>query len=691
MAISLKLRGRLILSVLGVFALGFAVTIYFLSQAWMNASEQSARDQTSEMAEHYAAKVQNDIGEALLIARNVAFTFEGQIGKPSFSRDAIAASASEAVLKNPKLVGMTVGFEPNLLDGKDAQFKNSAYSDRTESGRFAPYFFRAKDGTVGIDKLDMSPEAGTEEWYDKPLRLSHERITPPYTYPIEGKDVLMVTASAPVLKDGKAIGIVTGDQDLTAIREQLDRIHPYGVGHIHLISEDGQWVSHSNPALLGHKTDDPVIRDALAVTAKGTLHLSQISRDGVDTLVAAAPVRFSTAPEIWAVVVEMPLDTLLADARSQRNHALLIAAAAMVVAALLVGLVAGNIAKPVQAMTKVMDRLAQGDMTAEVEPTKRTDEIGDMTRAVAFFREKMAEVAMLRERQTEAERKAQAERHEMLNGLGNSFESSVKSVVTAISGAAGLLRASATQLSHTAQEATSQTEMVARATGQTNVNVQTVASAAQELSASMSEIMQQMARTSSIVSNAVIEADHTNGKVKTLAEVGQQIGGIVKLIDAIAAQTNLLALNATIEAARAGDAGKGFAVVAAEVKNLATQTAKATQEIQSHVAGIDAQTAEAVGAIQTVTKLIDSINEITASVAAAVEQQGTAMHEIARNVQQAADSVSSVSTGISSVTDAAQMTGTAAAEVLHAAGNLSNHAEALNTQADQFIAQVRRA
>ncbi len=368
--------------------------------------------------------------------------------------------------------------------------------------------------------------------------------------------------------------------------------------------------------------------------------------------------------------------------------AALAAAALLCVAAGL--LIVTGVSTPIRKMTDAMGKLARHDLATEINGVGRKDEIGRMASAVQVFKDSMIEADRLKAEQEEAQRRTEA-RAKKMDELTRSFEASVGGVVQAVASQATQMESSAQSMSATAEETTKQASAVAAASEQSSANVQTVASATEELSSSISEIGRQVSHSSQIAANAVSEAGKANDMVQGLVSASQKIGEIVALINDIADQTNLLALNATIEAARAGEAGKGFAVVAAEVKNLATQTSKATEDISAQITGVQGATQDAVRAIATIGKTIGEIDQIATAIAAAVEEQGAATQEIARNVEEAAKGTQEVSSNIGGVTEAANGTGAAAGQVLTAAQALTGQSGHLKDIVQQFLAGVKAA
>ena len=347
------------------------------------------------------------------------------------------------------------------------------------------------------------------------------------------------------------------------------------------------------------------------------------------------------------------------------------------------------ISVPIQKMTDIMKRLANGDKSVDIPGRDRRDEIGSMAAAVVVFKENMIRNDELASEAAKQQEVLKLQALEERRKLADQFGITVKKIVESLSSSASQLEHESKDLSGLAADATQRTAEVANSTEQASSNATTAASAAAELSSSIKEISQQASNSSRISQEAVSEVKRAGEAVESLAIAAKSIGDVVQLIQDIASQTNLLALNATIEAARAGEAGKGFAVVAGEVKALANQTAKATDEIAGQINSIQNRTSGAVEAIKTIGETIQKVNEIAMGISAAVEEQTAATDEIARSVNSAASETKKAASNVQSVRQAASKTGQASSSVLGAASELSGQANNLRTEVDSFIQNLR--
>jgi len=354
-------------------------------------------------------------------------------------------------------------------------------------------------------------------------------------------------------------------------------------------------------------------------------------------------------------------------------------------------LIGRSISKPLGQLGDRMQELAEGKLDGAIPGIGRSDEIGAMAATVQIFKDNAVRIRGLEQKEADLQARAEAERRAAMEQIAGDFERSVTGIVRSVSTAAAGMQTTAQSMTTTASDASARAATVSSASQLSSDNVGTVASAAEELSSSVAEISRQVARSSEIASKAVSDAERTNATVGALSTGAEKIGEVVKLIHSIAAQTNLLALNATIEAARAGDSGRGFAVVASEVKALANQTAKATEEISSQVAAMQASTSEAMASIGGITETISQMSEITLSISTAVEQQGGATREIAKNIQSVAAGSNEISSHIGGVTTAAAATGKAASEVLANARELDTQSGMLRSAVDEFLVKVRAA
>jgi methyl-accepting chemotaxis protein len=387
-------------------------------------------------------------------------------------------------------------------------------------------------------------------------------------------------------------------------------------------------------------------------------------------------------------------DKTVSDAAENYASAFMVLAIILCMATI-VGIAVGfylirDVSQGIASIVKPMQALGDGDLTAQVPHQGERTEIGAMADSLQVFKEaliakKAADEAAARDAE------AKIERGRRVDGITREFESMIGEIVETVSTASTQLESSAGTLTSTAERSRELATVVAAASEEASTNVRSVASATEEMASSVNEISRQVQESARMAGDAVEQARRTNNRVSELSKAAARIGDVVELINNIAGQTNLLALNATIEAARAGEAGRGFAVVASEVKALAEQTAKATGEIGQQITGIQSATQESVGAIKEISGTIEKLSEISSTIAAAVEEQGTATQEISRNVLQAAQGTQQVTSNISDVQRGASETGSASSQVLSAAQSLSGESNRLRLEVGKFLNSVRAA
>jgi methyl-accepting chemotaxis protein len=494
---------------------------------------------------------------------------------------------------------------------------------------------------------------------------------------------------------------ITAEQALQHLRTDIHAIRfDDGAGYVTLTGDDGRVVIHGI---------DPTREGSISAAADAAGHsltelIQDALRDKNEAIIAyqfPKPGQTQPQPKVSYVARFAPLhasflagaytDDLVAEFHANLLQLGTLGAGILCVLALAAWLVNRDITVSLTSLKAAMEHLAQGDLSVAVPGLGRGDEVGDMAKTVQVFKDNAMQMQQLQTAAKQQQDAAESSQRDARLRLADAFQANVGGIVETVAAAATEMQAAAKSMSVTVERTNEQAAVVATASNQATGNVQTVASAAEELSASVAEIARQVATSAGIAHGAVEQASRTNEIVRGLANAAQSIGEVVGLIQSIAAQTNLLALNATIEAARAGDAGRGFAVVASEVKNLAAQTTRATEDIRGQIEGVQRATGEAVQAIGDIGKTIDQISEIAGGIAAAVEQQGAATREIAGNVMQAAQGTTDVSRNIEGVTRASAEVGTAAGHVLGSAEELSLQAETLRHEVGQFLVNVRTA
>jgi methyl-accepting chemotaxis protein len=529
----------------------------------------------------------------------------------------------------------------------------------------------------GLDELGRSNDATVNDYMPHLIRA--QRI------------IINLNQAAVSLRD---VFIEHDDAKMKKVREQWAASFKAGTD---LIGELVRTAQSKEELDFGNKVQELFTPFSDGNTRGMDLQMAGQRDAGYKMAVEAAPMRRAIGGMIQSEIdrTEALMARAAADGKAMQTHInaelLILASVGFGGALLLLGwIVLYQIARPLKVITGLMESLAQGNLDFTVSGAERRDEVGSLARSFDVFKRNAVEARRLAAQEAE-EAAAKAHRADRIDLDIKAFDAAAREALGMLASAETEMRKTAESLANGAGEASQRSVTVAAAAEQASMNVQTVASASEELATSIVEISRQVSQSNEIASQAVREAGETRAAVSGLHEASQKIGAVVRLINDIASQTNLLALNATIEAARAGDAGKGFAVVASEVKTLASQTAKATEEIAAQITAMQGATNGAVAAIERINGTIDRMSEIATAIASAIEEQGAATQEISRNVQRAAKGTQDVTTNIVGINSAVAETSAGSGHLLTAAGTLGEHTAKLRNEVASFQEKIRAA
>ncbi|MFD1627092.1 methyl-accepting chemotaxis protein [Azospirillum griseum] len=676
---------------IAVLAAGAAAITGVSMMVSRESAEETAIALAAELAERQATRVAADIGAAVEDARGIAALAVVERGHPDPRRSVVNRYLKELANATPLYAGVWIDMADNGFDGKDTDFADRKAGAEIlglpKTGRMSLLWLPSSSGPKADDSDGVTyAEVQGKEYYKAAATAKKEVVTEPYLD--DQTKLLMTSAAAPVLDQGRVVGVAGIDLSLSGLTDIVRSVKPYGTGYVAVLSASGRYVAHPDAARLSKPADDLPAAAQRAI-ASGGPYEGYAALSGRDHYVRVSPIRLGRTGAVWSFVVAVPKASIMEDANRLAWLSATIGLGCVAIGTLVALAIGGSLARPLTGMAAAMAHLADGALDTPVPALDRRDEAGTMAHAVEVFKQGLIRARDLDLAQ-KAEWAAQQEQAAALATLQRNFETKAGGLAGELSTAAVQLKATAEALTTIASRTNGQAVSVAATAEQSSGNVQTVAATTEQLSASIRDIGRQVDESARIASAAVADVERTNATVEALAQGAQQIGDVVTLIQSIAAQTNLLALNATIEAARAGEAGKGFAVVAQEVKNLANQTAKATEDIVAQVEEIRSVTEQTVGSMQSIGDTIAQVSRIASTIAAAVEQQGAATEEIARNIQQAAHGSQEVSTTVGGIRGAAAETGSAASQVLSAAASVADRSRVLTAEVEGFFAAVHR-
>ncbi|MCG8472300.1 MAG: methyl-accepting chemotaxis protein [Desulfobacterales bacterium] len=671
------LRAKMLLSICGVVFISYAVSISYITYNASKMAQSEAQEKAFEIASNHGKEIEARLNHAMGVARDVASTFEGmKISGETPSRVQINAILKNTLKQNPDFIAIDTCWEPNALDGRDADSIDASFTDI--AGRFAPYWNRGS-GSIAVEPLTGFDN---ESWYAVPRDTGKDVITEPYLFPVGDRDVLMSTVVAPIRVKGKFLGMVAVDISLETFGEMMAGIRPFESGYGFLVSHAGYMVSHPVKERVGKNVERLIegkYRQPFMAALKSGRSYSMVSesKKGEEAIYQImVPIRVGKTETPWSIGVVAPMEKIMAGAVTLRNTSIIIGLIGFFVLMAVVWFLSVTlVVRPINQAVEGLKDIAEGDGDLTLRlPVNTCDEIGELSTWFNTFIEKLQHI--IGDLATEAGGIDGAS-HNLLDVAGNlsTRADNTSERSSSVSGAAEQMAANINSVAVSMEQASANTDMVA--------------TAAEEMTSTIGEVARQSETARNISEDAVRRAGGASQKMSRLGEVATAIGSVTEAISEISEQTNLLALNATIEAARAGEAGKGFAVVANEIKALANQTADATRDIKERVDGIQSVTKETVVDIEEVTRVIGEVNDIVSTIATAVEEQSVATREIATNIAQASQGIQEVSSMVTQSTGAIGEITQEITQVNANAGEISENSSQVHGSAEELSSMAQ--